>query len=112
MILVNKYMPLVVYDSAQPPICSTLILVLGAKLAPNPLMDRLAELSKRTNDRIRQSLRLDPQLWAAIDVARQKRAGSVSRNTWITEAIMEKVAREEPELSKLPMPNASGGRHA
>ena len=31
----------------------------------------------------------------AIDTARLRRAGSISRNTWITEAIAEKLAREQ-----------------
>ena len=44
--------------------------------------------------RPRQSLRLDPHLWEEIDRDRSKRAGSVSRNTWITEAILEKLSRE------------------
>ena len=30
-----------------------------------------------------------------MDTARLRRAGSVSRNTWITEAIAEKLAREQ-----------------
>ena len=50
---------------------------------------------KRLDDRTRQSLRLDPQLWAAIDVSRRGRPGNISRNTWITEAILEKVTRDE-----------------
>jgi hypothetical protein len=51
--------------------------------------------SMRPDDRGRQSLRLDPQVWTAIDMARLRRAGSISRNTWITEAIAEKLAREQ-----------------
>ena len=43
-------------------------------------------------ERPRQSLRLDPEIWEQIDLERAKRAGSVSRNTWITEAILEKLA--------------------
>jgi hypothetical protein len=42
-----------------------------------------------------KNLRLDPDIWVQIDHKREKRAGSVSRNTWITEAILEKLAREE-----------------
>jgi hypothetical protein len=49
--------------------------------------------SKR-DDRTRQSLRLAPDLWLAIDKARLRRAGSISRNTWIAEAILEKVERD------------------
>lgn len=48
----------------------------------------------QTNNRTRQSLRLDPGLYAGIDRARLKRPGNVSRNTWITEAIQEKLERE------------------
>lgn len=43
----------------------------------------------------RQNLRLKMELWEAIDIARSKRIGNVSRNTWITEAILEKLARED-----------------
>ena len=46
----------------------------------------------RIVDRI--NLRLAPETFEAIDVARGARPGSVSRNTWITEAVEEKLARE------------------
>jgi metal-responsive CopG/Arc/MetJ family transcriptional regulator len=42
----------------------------------------------------RQNLRLAGKLFASIDSARKRRPGNVSRNTWITEAIQEKLARE------------------
>lgn len=42
-------------------------------------------------ERPRLNLRLDPEIWEHIDRERAKRAGSVSRNTWITEAILEKL---------------------
>lgn len=48
------------------------------------------------SDRARQNLRIDPALGAAVDRARLKRAGNISRNTWITEAILEKLSRDEP----------------
>jgi hypothetical protein len=51
--------------------------------------------STKLDDRGRQSLRLDPEVWTAIDRARLRRAGSISRNTWITEAIAEKLARDQ-----------------
>ena len=51
--------------------------------------------STKLDDRGRQSLRLDPEVWTAIDMARLRRAGSISRNTWITEAIAEKLTREQ-----------------
>jgi len=47
--------------------------------------------------RVRQSLRLDLQVWEKIDRERGRRAGSVSRNTWITEAILEKLSREQDD---------------
>ena len=50
--------------------------------------------------RSRNNLRLAPELWGAIDEARIRRPGSVSRNTWIAEAILEKLAREA--LERLP----------
>jgi metal-responsive CopG/Arc/MetJ family transcriptional regulator len=43
-------------------------------------------------DRI--NLRLPPETFRAIDDLRERRAGSVSRNTWIAEAITEKLERE------------------
>jgi metal-responsive CopG/Arc/MetJ family transcriptional regulator len=42
-------------------------------------------------DRI--NLRLPGETFEAIDAARADRPGAVSRNTWITEAIEEKLAR-------------------
>jgi hypothetical protein len=45
--------------------------------------------------RLRQSLRLAPQVWEKIDRERGRRAGNVSHNTWITEAILENLAREQ-----------------
>lgn len=44
-------------------------------------------------DRI--NLRLSPSIFSAIDAARGARPGRVSRNTWIAEAIEEKLARED-----------------
>lgn len=43
-------------------------------------------------DRI--NLRLPAEIFAAIDRARSGRPGHVSRNTWLTEAVAEKLARE------------------
>ncbi|KWN68479.1 hypothetical protein WT90_26125 [Burkholderia stagnalis] len=53
----------------------------------------------KTSIRHRQSLRLDDATWAAIDAARSRRPGNVSRNTWITEAITEKLQRMVQEAS-------------
>jgi hypothetical protein len=47
-----------------------------------------------TTKRDRINLRLDKDLLDAIDSARKPRPGSISRNTWIIEAIEEKLARE------------------
>lgn len=66
----------------------------GATLAP---MNSPAKASK---DRDRTSLRLNAELLAMIDRARSTRAGVVSRNTWITEAIQEKLARELGETTQ------------
>ena len=62
----------------------------------------------KLDDRGRQSLRLEPEVWNAIDMARLRRAGSISRNTWNTEAIAEKLAREQD--ADVPLRKA-GGRH-
>lgn len=43
-------------------------------------------------DRI--NLRLSGETFQAIDAARSSRPGRVSRNTWIAEAIEEKLARQ------------------
>jgi len=43
-------------------------------------------------DRI--NLRLSGETFQAIDVARAARPGRISRNTWIAEAIEEKLARD------------------
>jgi predicted HicB family RNase H-like nuclease len=42
----------------------------------------------------RLNLRLPGETFEAIDAARQARPGNISRNTWITEAVEEKLARE------------------
>ena len=61
----------------------------------------------KLHDRGRQSLRLDPEVRQAIDMARLRRAGNISRNTWITEAIAEKLAREQD--NDAPRRKAWGG---
>lgn len=42
----------------------------------------------------RFSVRLPPEMLESIDAERARRAGCVSRNTWIAEAIQEKLSRE------------------
>ena len=64
----------------------------GATLAPNIGM---VNPTKRIDPRLRQSLRLSQEVCNAIDEARKNRAGNVSRNTWISEAILEKLQREK-----------------
>lgn len=59
---------------------------LGAMLADSKTA------SVRTLDRI--NLRLPCETFEAIDASRQERPGNISRNTWITEAIEEKLARD------------------
>ena len=53
---------------------------------------KLASKTTKTCDRL--NLRLSPEVFALVDQARAKRLGNVSRNTWIAEAIQEKLARE------------------
>lgn len=48
--------------------------------------------SVRDFDRI--NLRLTAETFALIDAARANRVGNVSRNTWIAEAVAEKLARD------------------
>jgi hypothetical protein len=47
----------------------------------------------RSLDRI--NLRLSGETFEAIDASRNARPGNISRNTWITEAIEEKLARDQ-----------------
>jgi len=49
-------------------------------------------------DRI--NLRLVSETFAAIDRARALRPGHISRNTWLTEAVEEKLAREAANHSE------------
>jgi hypothetical protein len=56
--------------------------------------------------RSRQSLRLDPEVWEEIDRDRGKRPGTVSRNTWITEAILEKLSLAQLTQKQEKAPHA------
>ena len=47
----------------------------------------------KDDNRTRRNLRLPPELCEAVDAACEKRAGKVSFNTWIIEAVEEKLAR-------------------
>lgn len=61
----------------------------------------------RDLDRI--NLRLSAETFAEIDSCRDARPGAVSRNTWITEAIEEKLGRD---LSQALSQDSSRRRHA
>ena len=56
----------------------------------------------------RINLGLPPETFEAIDAARAVRPGNISRNTWITEAVEEKLARDRTENGELK----SDGAHA
>ncbi len=58
-------------------------------------------------DRI--NLRLSPATFAAIDAGCAARSGHVSRNTWITEAVEEKLAREGRSSATLAERRAANG---
>lgn len=60
----------------------------------------------RTLDRI--NLRLAPEMFEALDAARQSRPGNISRNTWITEAIEEKLAHEQGQSVRTRGARANG----
>lgn len=55
---------------------------------------------------VRLNVRLSEDVLEEIDGSRGSRAGNISRNTWITEAIREKLDRGQNE----PTPN--GGHQA
>ena len=48
----------------------------------------------------RLNLRLSPEIFEAIDQARSGRPGNVSRNTWIAEAIKEKLERDNFQIDR------------
>lgn len=53
----------------------------------------------------RINLRLSSEVLEAIDAECSRRAGTVSRNTWITEAVTERLAR----LASSPRSQGVGG---
>jgi predicted HicB family RNase H-like nuclease len=57
------------------------------------MLDSSKNQAIRPLDRI--NLRLSPETLEAIDQARSARPGNVSRNTWIAEAIKEKLERDD-----------------
>ncbi|WP_261505410.1 hypothetical protein [Burkholderia multivorans] len=54
---------------------------------------KAAHKDSRSSALERINLRLAPEVLKAIDAECLRRAGNVSRNTWITEAVTEKLAR-------------------
>jgi len=54
---------------------------------------------KNEKDPGRFSLRLPKELYSEIDTLRTERPGNISRNTWIAEAIREKLERDR----KIPL---------
>jgi hypothetical protein len=59
---------------------------------PGAMLADSKTASVRTLDRI--NLRLAAETFEAIDASRQSRPGNISRNTWISEAIEEKLTRD------------------
>lgn len=59
----------------------------------------------RTNALERINLRLPAELLEAIDVECARRVGNVSRNTWIAEAVTERLA----QLNSSSNPQATRG---
>jgi len=56
----------------------------------------------------RFNLRLAPEVLKAIDAECSRRAGSVSRNTWIAEAVTERLARLDSAF-RVQEPEAANG---
>ena len=54
----------------------------------------MSESYSAANSLDRINLRLPAGVFEAIDYARLGRPGHVSRNTWLTDAVHEKLARE------------------
>jgi len=59
-------------------------------------------------EKSRVNIRLDSSVWHQIDLQRSERAGFISRNTWIEEAVKEKLAKDEMQIvNREYMSNAS-----
>lgn len=57
---------------------------------------------KNEQDTGRINLRLPKGLFDEIDYLRNERPGNISRNTWIAEAVREKLERDrKPQLRKV-----------
>lgn len=87
------------------PLCENVLHIVqdGATLAP------MKNIVNTPRNRDRTSLRLDAELVAMIDKMRINRVGVISRNTWIAEAIQEKLAREiESSSERMKVPQGEG----
>lgn len=73
----------------------------GATMAPM----KADQKDSRSSALERINLRLSHEVLEAIDAECSRRAGSVSRNTWITEAVTERLAR----LASSSRPQGAGG---
>ena len=51
----------------------------------------------------RINLRLPSEMLEAIDAERSQRVGNVSRNTWIAEAVQEKLSRDGATSRQMAM---------
>jgi hypothetical protein len=61
----------------------------GANMAP------MSVIRKKASDVHRLNIRLASSTLKAVEDACARRAGTVSLNTWVAEAVAEKLAREE-----------------
>lgn len=59
------------------------------------IMKKVAREESRAHSMERINLRLPSEVLQAIDAERSRRAGNVSRNTWIAEAVAEKLKLRE-----------------
>jgi len=69
---------------------------------------RKSPKSSRSNALERFNLRLAPDVLEAIDAECSRRAGNVSRNTWIAEAVTERLARLDSSSRQQGAGEASG----
>lgn len=68
---------------------------MAVAVAPKRRQNRTMDSSPPKTNITRRNLRLDTELCKAIDTARAQRAGKVSFNTWILEAVQEKLSTEQ-----------------
>lgn len=73
----------------------TLVLLMFLAVAPIWRHDRYMGTNHTSAAKDRLNLRITAELRAAVEAACSGRPGKVSINTWVTEAIAEKLEREE-----------------